>query len=129
MLSGGGGNSGVFAPDGKKLTEDADPMFDGLMLCDSDLDQIDLAKAIADPVGHYSRPDLLRLLVDDEPKHYRVKVRKDVENNPLYQPSTTLTSNFKSLEDAVSEHKISGMDSNGNASSVGSDWVDPYGKS
>lgn len=129
MLSGGGGNSGVFAPDGKKLTEDTDPMFDGLIICDIDLDQIDLAKAIADPVGHYSRPDLLRLLVDDEPKHYRVKVRKDVENNPLYQPSTTLTSNFKSLEDAVNEHKISGMDVNGSASSEGSDWVDPYGKS
>ena len=83
MLSGGGGNSGVFAPDGKKITEDADPMFDGLILCDIDLDQIDLAKAIADPVGHYSRPDLLRLLVDVQPKHYRVKVRKDIENNPL----------------------------------------------
>lgn len=85
-------------------------MFDGLIYCDIDLDAIDLAKAIADPVGHYSRPDLLRLLVDDEPKHYRVKVRKNVEANELYSPGPTLTSAFKSLDEVTAEHKLSSMD-------------------
>ncbi|KAL6250661.1 hypothetical protein RBB50_002963 [Rhinocladiella similis] len=101
MLSGGGGNSGVFAPDGKKLTEDVDPLFDGLIYCDIDLDQIDLAKAIADPVGHYSRPDLLRLLVDDEPKHFRVHVKRNTVDNDLYHPGPTLTSRFKSLDETL----------------------------
>ena len=110
MLSGGGGNSGVFAPDGKKLTEDTDPLFDGLIYCDIDLDHIDYAKAIADPVGHYSRPDLLRLLVDDEPKHYTVKVRSNVVDNPLYDPGPRLTSQFKSLEEATNEHNVTAMD-------------------
>lgn len=91
----GGGNSGVFGPDGKKLTEQTDPLFDGLVYCDIDLDAIYLAKAIADPVGHYSRPDLLRLVVDDEPKHYSSKAGS--------QKPATLTSMFKSLEETEVE--------------------------
>jgi predicted amidohydrolase len=105
MLSGGGGNSGVFGPDGRKLTADVDPNFDGLIYVDINLDDIDYAKAIADPVGHYSRPDLLRLLVDDQPKHYRVNVRQDA-NNSLYQPSPTITSQFKSLEETLVENGL-----------------------
>ncbi|PWN92434.1 carbon-nitrogen hydrolase [Acaromyces ingoldii] len=70
---GWGGASGVFGPDGRKITPDAAPDFDGIIYCDIDLDDIYYAKAIADPVGHYSRPDLLRILVDDRPKNYVVK--------------------------------------------------------
>ncbi|KAF7190454.1 Arylacetonitrilase [Pseudocercospora fuligena] len=107
MLSGGGGNSGVFAPDGKKITEQVDALFEGLIYVDINLDDIDYAKAIADPVGHYSRPDLLRLLVDDQPKHYRVKVRKESVDNAILEVQTDLTSTFKSFEEAVAEHGIS----------------------
>ncbi|RWA03412.1 hypothetical protein EKO27_g11689, partial [Xylaria grammica] len=32
------------------------------------LSKIDAAKSLADCVGHYMRPDMLRLLVDSEPK-------------------------------------------------------------
>jgi predicted amidohydrolase len=95
MHGGGGGNSGVFGPDGKKLTQQTDPLFDGLVYCDIDLDDIYLAKAIADPVGHYSRPDLLRLDVDDEPKHYSTKANS--------RKPATLTSMFKSLEETEAE--------------------------
>jgi predicted amidohydrolase len=105
MLSGGGGNSGVFGPDGRKLTPDADPMFDGLIYVDINLDDIDYAKAIADPVGHYSRPDLLRLIVDDQPKAYCVKVHQEA-SSALYQPSPTLTQQFKSLEETMLENGL-----------------------
>ncbi|KAK4938767.1 hypothetical protein LTR10_020870 [Elasticomyces elasticus] len=120
MLSGGGGNSGCFGPDGRKLTADVDPLFDGLIYVDIDLDQIDLAKAIADPVGHYSRPDLLRLLVDDEPKHYTVKVKNNTVVNNLYDAGPTLTSRFKGLEETISEHNLN-LDT---ISSLGSEWTD-----
>lgn len=96
--SGGGGNAGVFGPDGKKLTAQTDPLFDGLVYCDIDLDDIYLAKAIADPVGHYSRPDLLRLVRDDEPKHYSI--------NANTKKPPTLTSQFKSLEETIAESNI-----------------------
>ena len=110
MLSGGGGNSGVFAPDGKKITKDTDPLWEGLIYVDINLDDIDFAKAIADPVGHYSRPDLLRLLVDDEPKHCRVNVRKEHAANPIYESGSNLTAKFKSLDETVREHGISSTD-------------------
>lgn len=101
MLSGGGGKAAVFGPDGKQLTEPTDPTFDGLIYCDIDLDLIDYAKAVADPVGHYSRPDLLRLLVDDRAKDYVVKV--DGQGN--HGPGPGLLSTHKSLEEAIAEQQ------------------------
>lgn len=89
----GGGAARVFGPDGRQLTQDPDPYLDGLVYCDIDLDLIDRAKTLADPVGHYSRPDLLRLVVDDTPKHYETKVNGG--------PPATLTSAFKTLAEAV----------------------------
>jgi len=40
------------------LSEDAE----GLVTAEIDLDAIMLSKAAADPVGHYSRPDVFRLM-------------------------------------------------------------------
>jgi predicted amidohydrolase len=91
----GGGAASVFGPDGRKLTETTDPTFDGLIYCDIDLDLIDRAKTLADPVGHYSRPDLLRLVVDDVPKHY-------VERVGVTEPAR-LTSAFRSLGETVAD--------------------------
>jgi hypothetical protein len=107
MLSGGGGKASVFGPDGNQLTEPTDPTFDGLIYCDIDLDAIDYAKAVADPVGHYSRPDLLRLLVDDQPKNYVVKVdSKAAGEGTIHVPSPTLLSTHKSLDEAIAESKM-----------------------
>ncbi|KAL4800102.1 carbon-nitrogen hydrolase [Aspergillus venezuelensis] len=83
-LGRGGGSAAIFGPDGRQLTEPTDPHFDGLIYCDIDLDQIEYAKHLTDPVGHYSRPDPLRLLVDDQPKHYVVRTQPD-------QPTGTTT--------------------------------------
>lgn len=91
----GGGAAKVYGPDGRQLTEPVKETFDGLIYCDIDLDLIDRAKTLADPVGHYSRPDLLRLVVDDVPKHY--------EERADGKPPATLTSLFKPLGETTTE--------------------------
>jgi aliphatic nitrilase len=46
---------------GEKLAPDQD----GLLYADIDLGMISVAKAAADPAGHYSRPDVTRLLFNN----------------------------------------------------------------
>ncbi len=61
LLRPGGGHARVFGPDGRSLAEPLAPDEEGILYADVDLAAIPLAKAAADPVGHYSRPDVLRL--------------------------------------------------------------------
>ncbi|WP_290605541.1 hypothetical protein [Arsenophonus sp. ENCA] len=63
MLKAGGGYARIFGPDGSELT--TPPLAEneeGLLLATLDPASITFAKAIADPVGHYSRPDVTSLL-------------------------------------------------------------------
>ena len=48
----------------------AGPSWEGedLLFADIDLDEIPRAKFDLDVVGHYARPDVFRLLVDEDPK-------------------------------------------------------------
>jgi nitrilase len=64
MSTEGGGGSAVFGPDGQKLSEDLPAAEEGLVVVDCDYDDLLRNKAFLDVVGHYSRPDLLRLVVD-----------------------------------------------------------------
>ncbi|NKX51182.1 hypothetical protein HER39_11530, partial [Arthrobacter deserti] len=68
VYTGGGGYARVYGPDSALLTEPLDPATEGLVYADLDLAQIDLAKNIVDPAGHYARPDVTRLLLDDRPR-------------------------------------------------------------
>lgn len=61
LLQPGGGHARVFGPDGRSLAEPLAPDEEGILYADIDLAAIPFAKAAADPVGHYSRPDVLRL--------------------------------------------------------------------
>ncbi|SCO82719.1 probable cyanide hydratase [Fusarium oxysporum] len=105
MLAGGGGAAAVFGPDGRQLTEPTDPLFDGLIYCDIDLDKIDYAKTLTDCVGHYSRPDLLRLVVDDQPKNYVVRVSDGPTNTPYHTGTTgeTLLSAHEKLDELLAK--------------------------
>jgi nitrilase len=61
------GGSCIIDPLGRIL---AGPDFDGptILVADLDLDEIARAKFDFDVVGHYARPDVFRLVVDDRPK-------------------------------------------------------------
>ena len=67
MLLPGGGFAMVYAPDGSPMAEPLPEGHEGLVIAEIDLGMISLAKAAADPVGHYSRPDVTRLLFNNRP--------------------------------------------------------------
>lgn len=58
----GGGAARIFGPDGRSLAEPLDPTEEGIIYADLDYGAILAAKNAADPVGHYSRPDVMQLL-------------------------------------------------------------------
>ena len=67
LLLEGGGFAAIYAPDGQLMHEPLPEKTEGLVYADIDLGMISLAKAAADPAGHYARPDVTRLLFDKTP--------------------------------------------------------------
>ena len=61
LLELGGGWARFFGPDGGDLAAPLPHDEEGILYAELDLSQISLAKAAADPVGHYARPDVLSL--------------------------------------------------------------------
>jgi len=60
----------IYGPDGRELAEALKPDEEGILVADVVLSDIDYSKNLLDPVGQYSRPDLLSLLVHTkESKH------------------------------------------------------------
>lgn len=54
----------IFGPDGRKLAEPIPEQEEGILYADLDPASIAIAKAAADPVGHYPRPDVVSLLIN-----------------------------------------------------------------
>jgi len=63
LLTLGGGSAMIFAPDGRRLAEHLPEGEEGLVIADIDLDWITIAKTVADPAGHYAKPDATQLLL------------------------------------------------------------------
>lgn len=61
FLALGGGYARIFGPDGSSLAEPLAPTEEGILYADVDFSAILAAKNAADPVGHYSRPDVFTL--------------------------------------------------------------------
>lgn len=64
LLSLGGGSAMIFGPDGRELAEYLPETDEGLVTAEIDLDLIKFAKAVADPAGHYAKPESTRLLLN-----------------------------------------------------------------
>ena len=81
----GGGHSAVFAPDGRRLTKPIPADEEGFVYADLPMDMLVGCRHFADPVGHYSRPELLWLGVD---KREKKCVRGEGENEGVGENGT-----------------------------------------
>lgn len=81
LLLEGGGFSMIYGPDARPLCEPLGETVEGLLYADIDLGLIGVAKAAYDPTGHYSRPDVLRLLFNRQPAE-RVHAFEDRHTEP-----------------------------------------------
>src|SRR5215475_16024864 len=64
LLHVGGGHAAIYGPDGSSIAEKLPPEQEGLLMAEIDLGAIGVAKNAADTAGHYSRPDVTRLLLN-----------------------------------------------------------------
>ena len=61
---------------------------EGILYADLDLDAARARRRLFDPVGHYNRPDVFRLVVDDRPKPHLVTLARSEPEPAVPDPAT-----------------------------------------
>jgi nitrilase len=61
---------------------------EGILYADLDLDAARARRRLFDPVGHYNRPDVFRLVVDDRPKPHLVSLARSGPGPAVPDPPT-----------------------------------------
>ena len=81
------GDSVIVDPAGTVL---AGPLVreEGILYADLDLDAARARRRLFDPVGHYNRPDVFRLVVDDRPKPHLVSLARSGPGPAVPDPPT-----------------------------------------
>lgn len=80
----GGGFTQIYSPEGRPLCEQLADDAEGILYADLDPALISIAKAAADPAGHYSRPDAVQLVVNRERR--TVMAETNVAASPTFAP-------------------------------------------
>jgi aliphatic nitrilase len=100
LLLQGGGFTRIYGPEGSELAEPLAETEEGILYADLDPALIAIAKSAADPVGHYSRPDVFRLLFN--PRANRPVVTAEDETGSrtveLPEPSDLVPADTAELE-------------------------------
>ncbi len=86
LIRAGGGHTVIFGPDGAPLAEKLGEQEEGIMYADIDLGVISIAKNSMDACGHYSRPDIARLLFNNKAN----RPVEELNSEPVAQPALTL---------------------------------------
>ncbi|MBU1293834.1 MAG: carbon-nitrogen hydrolase family protein [Gammaproteobacteria bacterium] len=84
LLDIGGGQARIYGPDGSDIASPLGENEEGLLYAELDPAALIFAKMAADPVGHYSRPDVTQLLLDRRSRKPMLtidqpKVREEVD--------------------------------------------------
>jgi nitrilase len=83
LLRQGGGFTRIYGPEGTELAQPLAEDEEGIVYADLDFSLIAIAKSAADPVGHYSRPDVFQLLFNPRPNRVMVSAEKREERPPV----------------------------------------------
>jgi nitrilase len=95
----------IYGPDGARMGDKLAPDQEGIIYADIDLGMISVAKAAADPAGHYARPDVTRLLFNNRPanrvEHFSLPLQQGSESVAGSDQPAPVRSSKDSAEPAV----------------------------